>query len=265
MVSRCPRSQMNASWHFARTLNKRNRHQLSRSALAHIHPPTKRLTTLQFAGGGDETVSGKQYKNITVKLAAPSPLSIAFSTKQAICSCEHYQAKLCPSLLTLIGLRCGCWQLPWGFREAARQMGISEDAVRQRSKREGWMACPKAVAQRALAKPVTSVSPVALSPAHALANVFSERKHRTKLGLSKYAAEAAEEAGEHPNKLSIAGKVKDVASVHTTLWPEGPKTNEILPGSGILIGTMNVIDARTGEVDSGPDKGKFIDLEPEKQ
>jgi hypothetical protein len=49
--------------------------------------------------------------------------------------------------------------------------------------------------------------------------------------------------------------------VHTTLWPEGPKTNEILPGSGILIGTMNVIDARTGEVDSGPDKGKFIDLE----
>jgi hypothetical protein len=24
---------------------------------------------------------------------------------------------------------------------------------------------------------------------------------------------------------------------------------------------MNVIDARTGEVDSGPDKGKFIDLE----
>ena len=93
------------------------------------------------------------------------------------------------------------------------------------------------------------------------AAILAERKQRTKLGLSKYAALAAEEAGEHPNKLSIAGKVKDVASVHTTLWPEGPKTNEILPGSGILIGTMNVIDARTGEVDSGPDKGKFIDLE----
>jgi hypothetical protein len=95
----------------------------------------------------------------------------------------------------------------------------------------------------------------------AIASILRERKDRTKLGLSKYAALAAEEAGEHPNKLSIAGKVKDVASVHTTLWPEGPKTNEILPGSGILIGTMNVIDARTGEVASGPDKGKFIDLE----
>ena len=51
-----------------------------------------------------------------------------------------------------------------GVREAARQMGISQDAVRQRSKREGWMASPKAVAQRTLAKPVTSVSPNALSP-----------------------------------------------------------------------------------------------------
>jgi hypothetical protein len=29
---------------------------------------------------------------------------------------------------------------------------------------------------------------------------------------------------------------------------------------GILIGTMNAIDARSGYVDSGPDEGKFIDL-----
>ena len=73
-----------------------------------------------------------------------------------------------------------------GVREAARQTGISEDAVRQRSKRERWMTSPKAMAQRALAKPVTKVSPDALSPADALVNVLSERKHRTKLGLSKH-------------------------------------------------------------------------------
>jgi hypothetical protein len=91
--------------------------------------------------------------------------------------------------------------------------------------------------------------------------ILSERKERTRLGLSRFTAEAAEQAAEHRDKLGIAGKVKDVASVHRTLWPDEPKTNEILPGSGILIGTMNVIDARTGEVDSGPDKGKFIDLE----
>jgi hypothetical protein len=115
-----------------------------------------------------------------------------------------------------------------GVREAARQMGISQDAVRQRSKREGWMACPETVAQRALAKPVTSVSPNALSPADALANVFSERKHRTKLGLSKYVAEAAERAAEHRDKLGIAGKVKDVAGVHKTVWPDQPETKPIL-------------------------------------
>jgi hypothetical protein len=134
-----------------------------------------------------------------------------------------------------------------GVREAARQMGLSEDAVRQRSKREGWMASPKTAAQRALAKPVTSVSPVALSPAQALANVFSERKHRTKLGLSKYAAEAAEEAAEHRDKLGIAARMKDVADVHKTLWPDQPQTNQIL-NIGILTGAIPVYDAKTGEV-----------------
>ena len=114
--------------------------------------------------------------------------------------------------------------------------------MRQRSKREDWMASHKTVAQRALAKPVTSVSPNALSPAHALANVFSERKHRTKLGLTKYAAEAAEQAAEHRGKLGIAGKVKDVADVHKTLWPNQPETNQIL-NLGVLIGTMRPIKA----------------------
>ena len=78
-----------------------------------------------------------------------------------------------------------------GVREAARQMGISEDAARQRSKREGWMVSAKAVAQRALAKPVTGVSPNALSPADALANALSDDSRETKLGLSAAARNAA--------------------------------------------------------------------------
>jgi hypothetical protein len=79
------------------------------------------------------------------------------------------------------------------------------------------------------------------------------------LGLSKYAAEAAEQAAEHRDKLGIAGKVRDVSAIHSSLWPEESST-PLIEG-GILIGTMNVIDERTGHVDSGPDKGKFIDLE----
>src|SRR5262249_11707480 len=112
-----------------------------------------------------------------------------------------------------------------GVREAARQMQISEDAVRQRSKREGWMVSAKASAQRALAKPVTRVSPDAVSPADALANVLSERKERSKLGLSKYAAEAAERAGESDGDLDLSRNVRDVAAVHSTLWPEQNQEN----------------------------------------
>ena len=75
MALRCPRSQMNASRHFAITLNKRNRHQLFHSALAHIHPTTKRLTTLQLAGSEDvKTVSGEEYKNITERGFSAAPV-----------------------------------------------------------------------------------------------------------------------------------------------------------------------------------------------
>jgi hypothetical protein len=138
-----------------------------------------------------------------------------------------------------------------GVREAARQMGISEDAVRQRSKREGWMTSVKATTQRALAKPVTTVSPDVLSPADALANVFSERRDRTKLGLSKYAAEAAERAGESDGNLALSRNVRDVAAVHSTLWPEDHNERGIL-NIGILTGAIPVYRAETGEVLSGP-------------
>jgi hypothetical protein len=75
MASHCPRSQMNASEHFASTWSKRNRHQLFHSALAHIHPTTKRLTTLQLAGSEDvKTVSGKEYKNITERGFSAAPV-----------------------------------------------------------------------------------------------------------------------------------------------------------------------------------------------
>jgi hypothetical protein len=76
-----------------------------------------------------------------------------------------------------------------------------------------------------------------------LAAILSERKDRTKLGLSKYAAEAAEQAAEHRDKLGIAGKVKDVADVHKTLWPNQPETNRIL-NLGVLIGTTPLTRSR---------------------
>ena len=114
-----------------------------------------------------------------------------------------------------------------GLREIARKMNIPEGTILSHAKRHGWT-------QQILAatEPLTVVQSNAITPLQSvprtLAEILADRKDRTRLGLSKYAAEAAEQAGEHPDKLLIAGKVKDVASVHSTLWPEEQARNTIL-------------------------------------
>jgi hypothetical protein len=140
------------------------------------------------------------------------------------------------------------------LREIARKMNIPEGTVLAHAKRRGWTQ----QIQVATHQQSDAITPVQSVP-QSLASILNERKERTKLGLSKFAAEAAEEAGQHPNKLGIAAKVRDISAIHSSLWPEESST-PLIEG-GILIGTMNVIDERTGHVDSGPDKGKFIDLE----
>ena len=121
------------------------------------------------------------------------------------------------------------------------------------------MTSPQASAQRALSKPVTSVSPNVVSPADALANVLSECKHRSKLGLSLYTASAAQQAAEHRDKLGISGRVKDVASVHKTLWPE-ETGNKPLLSIGILTGEIPLIDDPTPELDNDDPRRKREEL-----
>jgi hypothetical protein len=70
------------------------------------------------------------------------------------------------------------------------------------------------------------------------------KTHRTELGLSKYAAEAAEEAALHQDKLGIAGKVKDVSDIHKNIWPPEPNQSNILQ-IGFLIGTTPGGDQRS--------------------
>ena len=137
-----------------------------------------------------------------------------------------------------------------GVREAARQMGISQDAVRQRSKREGWMASPKTVAQRALAKHVTSVSPTALSPAHALANVLHEHERETKLSLARSARRMAKDAEQATlREAPYVHKAAQVASI-THGWGEKEKNPNAILNVAILTGAEKperVIDARACE------------------
>jgi uncharacterized protein YjcR len=102
------------------------------------------------------------------------------------------------------------------LREIARKMDIPEGTVLAHAKRHGWTEQIQVATGQLTVMQSNAITPVQSVP-QSLAAILSERKNRTRLALSKYAALAAEEAGEHPNKLSIAGKVKDVASVHTTL------------------------------------------------
>jgi hypothetical protein len=130
-------------------------------------------------------------------------------------------------------------------------MGISQDAVRQRSKREGWMVSPKAIAQRALAKPVTSVSPTALSPADALANVLQEHERETKLSLARSARRMAKDAEEATlREAPYVHKAAQVASI-THGWGEKEKNPNAILNLAILTGQeplRRTIEAR--EVDS---------------
>jgi hypothetical protein len=85
-----------------------------------------------------------------------------------------------------------------------------------------------------------------------LVAILAERRDRTRLGLSRYAAEAAEQAAQHPDKLGIAGRVKDVAGVHKTLWPDQTETKPIL-NLAILSGQ---IQPRRMASDDGSDKDR---------
>jgi hypothetical protein len=124
-----------------------------------------------------------------------------------------------------------------GLREIARKMNIPEGTVLAHAKRRGWTQQIQVATQQQS----DAITPVQSVP-QSLAAILSERKGRTKLGLSKYTAEAAEQAAEHPDKLGIAGKVKDVADVHRTLWPEENQREPIL-NLAILTGQIQLRDS----------------------
>src|SRR5260370_38294239 len=86
------------------------------------------------------------------------------------------------------------------IKEAAAVHGVSYQAAKQRAKREAWPVArrlnkakvqARAAASRSLEAATGCVTSVTSTP-NALVAILSERKDRTKLGLTKYAPEAAE-------------------------------------------------------------------------
>jgi hypothetical protein len=113
------------------------------------------------------------------------------------------------------------------LREIARKMNIPEGTVLAHAKRHRWTQRIQVATRELSVMQSDAIAPVQSVP-RSLAAILAERRDRTKLGLSKYTAQAAEQAALHRDKLGIAGKVKDVAGVHKTLWPEETAREQIL-------------------------------------
>jgi len=110
-----------------------------------------------------------------------------------------------------------------GLREIARKMNISQGTVLAYAKRHGWTKQIQAVSRQTNANEIT--------PTEAAADIISERKDNSRLHLSKYVEDASRTAANSDGDLKIARHVKDVAAVHSTIWPEEPQQ-----GSGVLSG-----------------------------
>jgi hypothetical protein len=72
--------------------------------------------------------------------------------------------------------------------------------------------------------------------------------------------EAAEQAAESGGDLGVSRNVRDVAAVHSTLWPEDHNERGIL-NFAVLTHQVNIYDAKRGLCVDGPDAGKRFDLE----
>ena len=137
-----------------------------------------------------------------------------------------------------------------GLREIARKMNIPEGTVLAHAKRHGWTQQIEVATQELSEMQSDAITPVRSVP-QSLVAILAERRDRTRLGLSRYTAEAAEQAAQHPDKLGIAGKVKDVAGVHKTLWPDQAENKPIL-NVAILTGArrpervIRQLDGNTG-------------------
>lgn len=128
-----------------------------------------------------------------------------------------------------------------GVREAARQLGLNEDRVRQWSKREKWLQHePKPQPPTVTKNLVTTVT----KPSDALQSILADDSKQTKIGFSRAARKVAKHLEEAPVKELVTPQKAIAAkswhgiaeSVH------GWKVEE--RGSGVLPG-LNVYSQQT--------------------
>ena len=116
-----------------------------------------------------------------------------------------------------------------GQRKAARIAGLNENTVRTWAMRFKW-PCPKyqRAETLAIAHSKTSQPIVNQSPASIVTSELENNRQRSKLALSRYVASASEQANNVEGKLAITRKAKDLADIHSTIFPESSESKQIL-------------------------------------
>lgn len=101
-----------------------------------------------------------------------------------------------------------------GIREAARQLGISEDAVMQRSAREGWLSDPqiRAVTTRSVAERGSALSAAVSTPAQAMAASMRSDALRGRAAALRVSRRALERVDRCADDELIEPAIAEVAN-----------------------------------------------------
>lgn len=139
-----------------------------------------------------------------------------------------------------------------GVREAARQMGLSENTVLSWANRGGWLQSVADARAIRDARNAPAMQSPAINPADALQNTLLERRNRTKLALSAWSVTASEHSATLSGEeaLAAAPSVAQVATVASKVWPETAAPTVRISMFSAGTGAEVAID------------GPVIDLEP---
>jgi hypothetical protein len=128
----------------------------------------------------------------------------------------------------------------FSLREIARRMDIPEGTVLAHAQRHSWTQQIQ-VATGQLAVIQSDAITGAQSVPQSLAAILGERRERSTVALAQWSAEAAESARDQQIVPRTVRDVRDIAAVHSTLWPEVQR-QEIL-NLALLTGQVEVRDA----------------------
>lgn len=118
----------------------------------------------------------------------------------------------------------------YGPRETARITGLRPGTVMGWSSRYKWKKISN--------KPLPEIA--GKDAGDAIRDALEKSKVASTMNLAKFTERASEKAAKHANPLEVARKVRDVAGVYSTLWPNESE-GELIEGA-ILIGAAQVTD-----------------------